>query len=219
MHAVTAHISAYSLTGDMARYSLARECLAGIRALAGGDSAPASAGPELRSGHLPLWEGMRKLDRLIEEYRSLAEDAAARRSRLRAGMRDLPAPAAALAEQALAAGLARDRAALENAEKAFAGQAPQAKESRESIEALRRNLEAGLALDQDRAAVFDALSATVRDAALRAAADMAASARNADGALHGAMMTLAAAVVLGCALAAGAAVLLLRAAREKRKAP
>jgi hypothetical protein len=179
----------------------------------------AAAGPDFRAELLPLREHIRKLDLLIEKDRSLAEDLAARRIRLRAGARNLEEFAAVLAERALTASVMGDHAALESAAQSFAERVPQAGDYLGDLNALRRGLETGQTLDRSRAAVFESLSSAVRTSALHAAADMTASARSADAALHGAVLTLVAAMGLGCVLAVGAAGLLLRTARKKRSGP
>ena len=165
VYATMAHISAYSLTGDAARYSLARELLANIKAMTGKEGA--FSGPAVREKAQPLHELVRKLDTLIEDERALIESRAAGRS-------PEPTPAGE------GAGGLHDPA------------------------------------DRKRLEIFDALAVEVRGEALRAAEDIAARADNAQAALYGALLTLLAAVVLGCLLTATGAVLFWRGGSIKR---
>ncbi len=215
VYATMAHLTVYSLTGDMVRYSLARELLANIRTMAGSQAAQAG-GPIFREKALPVWELIRKLDRLIEEDRGLTEKLIDLREKLREDAARLKPPPTDLVGRALIASLRRDRAELEKAEGAFAAAAPAAADCLASLRELRRGLDAGLDMDKSRIKILDALAVEIRGMAARSAGDMASAAKNAESALHGAMLTLMAAVGLGCFLALGAAALLLRRSREKQ---
>ncbi len=220
VYATMAHLSVYSLTGDMTRYSLARELLANIKLMTEAEGASTANGAEFREKILPVWELIRKLDRLIEEDRALTENLALHRKNLREAVkeagdaRNLSGPA----QRVLAASAQRDREDLEAAEKALAAASPEAVSALAAAKELRQNLDASLALDKSRIAILDALAVEVRGVAQRSAAEMGAAAKNAETALHGAILTLIAAVGLGVALAGGAAVLLLRRARAKEGA-